>query len=287
MIYRSLDFRYRVEAEGEIGVALRHALSALREPISPVADTRSAQTPEPSVLTINSDIDSRGDPTIWRLETDGHVVTADSPGLMLARVLEVINQRAASSLSHEVPLHAATVASPTGGLIALAGPSGAGKSTLGLAATRFGWLAHAEEISAVDPTTLEVRPYHRPIGLRRGGADLLGISYPASPDDGSRPDIYQDVYPFPVDPEHRSNQGQLLGIAIIQRSISAPAVTTRRPAQALAEIMEHVVVPDDDRVPIVFRDIENIVRRIPVVRLNPGTPVEGIAHLDRLAAEWK
>ena len=159
-------------------------------------------------------------------------------GSLVARVLEYVNQRAAASLTAEVPLHAAGVRTAGGGVIALAGTSGAGKSTLGAAAMLAGWGFLAEEIAAVDPVSLAVRPYHRPIGLRRGGAGALGIEYPDVADGR-----YSDVYPWPVPVDRRVTSGTLLGIALVHRNEGEVAITEVGQARALAELVEHTVVP--------------------------------------------
>jgi hypothetical protein len=202
-------------------------------------------------------------------------------GSLVARVLEYVNQRAAASLTAEVPLHAAGVRADGGGVIALAGTSGAGKSTLGAAAMLAGWGFLAEEIGAVDPVSLAVRPYHRPIGLRRGGAGALGIDYPDF-DDGR----YSDVYPWPVPADRRAHDGTLLGIALVHRNDTDVAITEIGQARALAELVEHTVVPDDERVAAVFGLLDSLVRRVPIVRLAYDTPADGVTLLDELAARW-
>jgi hypothetical protein len=230
----------------------------------------------------------------------GHITVAEAPegrwtfaaeraepspmaiGSLVARVLEYVNQRAAASLTAEVPVHAAGVRTAGGGVIALAGTSGAGKSTLGAAAMLAGWGFLAEEIAAVDPFSLAVRPYHRPIGLRRGGAGALGIAYPDFDDDR-----YSDVYPWPVPADRRAHDGTLLGIALVHRNETDVAITEIGQARALAELVEHTVVPDDERVAAVFGLLDSLVRRVPIVRLAYDTPADGVALLDELATRWE
>ncbi len=160
-------------------------------------------------------------------------------------------------------------------MFALAGTSGAGKSTLGAAGVRAGSGFVADELAAVDPDSLFVRPYHRPIGLRRGGAAALGIEYP--------PDAWcEQVYPWPVDPAMHSSGGTLHAIALVRRGDLEPSIEPVDPARALAELVEHTVVPDDEWIVPVFRGIERIVRRVPVVRLTYDTPADGVELLTRL-----
>ena len=79
----------------------------------------------------------------------------------------------------------------------------------------------------------------------------------------------------------------LLGVALVHRNESEVAITEVREARGLAELVEHTVVPDDDRVADVFRLLDSLVRRIPIVRLAYDTPADGVALLDELAARWE
>ncbi len=213
----------------------------------------------------------------WVLSTGTDPDMPGSPGRVLAATLEYVNRRAAMSLDGWLPLHAAAVRLDDGRCIALAGRSGSGKSTLGAAALLAGWGLLAEEIAAVDSSTLAVRPYHRPIGLRRGGAAALGISYPDDP-------MFADVYPWSIPPEARAFDGQLMGIALVHRGDGHSSVEPVEPARGLAELVEHTVIPDDSRVVEGFRALERVVRAVPVVRLDYDTPADGVGLLDDLAA---
>ena len=64
-----------------------------------------------------------------------------------------------------------------GSAIAVVGHSGAGKSTFTAAMTRAGHRYLADEVVAVDDSG-SVLAFHRPIGLRRGGAEQMGSRRP-------------------------------------------------------------------------------------------------------------
>lgn len=209
----------------------------------------------------------------WEVTGGKITVAVPTEGQLVARLVELINQEAAASID-TVPLHAAAV-ERGGRVIAVAGSSGAGKSTLGAAATLDGWGFVADEIAAVDPVTRRVRAYHRPIGLRRGGAEALGIEYPSD-------QRFSEVYPWPVAPAMRSDDGELVAIVLVARGDAAPSTVPA--ARALAELMEHTVVPDLARVPAAFRMVERLVRVVPVVRVAYDTPARGVELLTRLLA---
>jgi hypothetical protein len=177
-----------------------------------------------------------------------------------------------------VPLHAAGI-ERHGLVIALAGPSGAGKSTLAAAAVLAGCGYVADEVTAVRPSDLAVRPFHRPIGLRRGGAEALGIELPPG-FRGSGPTPYLwDVTSW----GRMSAGGRLAGILIVTRANGEPALIELAPAAALAEISQHTVIPDD-RLRPAFAGLDQIVRVVPVVRARFATPTEGVALIDTLLA---
>ena len=265
--FRALDYEFVVEAPRPLADVLATAL----EPLSVPHDELEG-APEP--IVVREDGDER-----WITTTGGIDSRPASRGRTLALLLEFINRSAAQSLRAELPLHAAAVQHPDGGVVALVGASGAGKSTLGAAAVASGWRLVAEEIAAVDPTDWRVRPFHRRIGLRQGGAAALGVDYPS---DG----WYDEVYPRPVPFGQRSFGDVVIGAAIVRRD-AHDRVDELSPALALVGLVEHTVVPEGDRIAPVFRVLDELVRRIPVVRLAFSGLDEGVAALDRLARGWQ
>jgi hypothetical protein len=198
-------------------------------------------------------------------------------GWMLAHLLETVNARAVASLADEVPLHAASV-DVDGSVVALAGPSGSGKSTLAAALVLSGGRLVAEELSALTPSG-DVRPFHRPIGLRAGGAAAVGVTIPAAPDGR-----FDRVYPWRA--PALSSGGRLRGIVLVSRRPGRPAAAEPlAPAPALAELM-HSAIAADDRLVDVFRACEALVRRLPVLRLTYGEPGDAVDLLRRAVSSW-
>lgn len=190
------------------------------------------------------------------------------------------DQRAADQAIADglVPLHAAAL-EDVGRVVALAGPSGSGKSTLAAAAVLDGVAFVADEITAVSALDLGVRVFHRPIGLRQGAADALGVDFP---DD--RRSIPGAVHPLPVDTARLSPGGTLHAVAIVRWDPAAtPSLQTLPPAQALAELSQHVVV-DDEAIPDTFRRLDLLVRTVGVVRLDFPDPPSGVRLVRTLLA---
>lgn len=199
----------------------------------------------------------------------------DGPGRLIVRLLEHVNRAAAISAGDAVPLHGAAVEAPDGRVVVLAGSSGSGKSTLCAAAVLHGWRLVAEEVASVDPTTLAVRPYHRPIGLRPGGAAAIGIVPPAQP-------FFSEVYPWCPAATSRSDGGPLTAVALVSRGSGRTDPSLLAPAPALTELIRHVVIPHDERVAVGFHRLADLVRAVPVRRLVYDTPDQGVAALEEL-----
>ena len=202
-------------------------------------------------------------------------------GEELRQQLEAANLEAARAAVGHVPLHAASV-EQVGAVVAFAGRSRAGKSTLATAAVLAGYGYVADEITAVSPVDLKVRPFHRPIGLRRGGAAAIGVDYPDS-DDGR----YDQVYPWDVDEVlTRSLGGTLVGIVLVEwGGDHEPSLADVAPARGLVELSQHTVIPDEQLAPA-FGALDSIVRRVPIARMQYRTTAEGLDLLSEAFLRW-
>lgn len=193
--------------------------------------------------------------------------------------LDAANQAAIDAAPGCVPLHAAAIET-TAGVIAIAGQSGAGKSTLCAAAVLAGYPYVADEIAAVSPDDLHVHPFHRPIGLRRGGAAAIGVEYPESADGR-----YDFVYPWPV-AGALSNGGRLVGIVLVDRTDElAPALSIVEGPAALLELSQHTVIADE-LLGVGFMSLDRIVRAVPIARLTYDTAPQALALVAELVERW-
>jgi hypothetical protein len=140
----------------------------------------------------------------------------------------------------------------------------------------------ADEITAVSPDRPHVRPFHRPIGLRRGGAAAIGVDYPDT-DDGR----YDQVYPWDVDDQlTRSSGGVLVGIVLVEwGDHDEPRLADVAPARALVELSQHTVIPDEQLAPA-FDGLDSIVRRVPIARMQYSTTAQGLELLAEAMRRW-
>ncbi len=193
--------------------------------------------------------------------------------------LDAANQAAIAAAPGCVPLHAAAIET-SAGVIAIAGQSGAGKSTLCAAAVLAGYPYVADEIAAVSPDDLHVHPFHRPIGLRRGGAAAIGVDYPDSHDGR-----YEFVYPWSVTGP-LSQGGTLAAIVLVDRSSTAPpTIAAVEGPTALLELSQHTVIADE-LLGVGFMSLDRIVRAVPVARLTYDTAPQALDLLAALVERW-
>lgn len=119
---------------------------------------------------------------------DRRIAASPSPGLAVATLLWHLNRSAVASLPGHLLIHAAVVG--TGGrAMLLPGRSGAGKTTLaaGLVGAGMGYLS--DEVAAVDPTTLTVEPFPKPLTVKDGA---WGVMAPLAAPAGDVPQRYRD-----------------------------------------------------------------------------------------------
>jgi hypothetical protein len=274
--FRALDFVFDVRAPGEITVLADEWFADL------VVNPSSPRTTPP---TTHSTIDVRQRRGGWSVRDVEGVEGPGDLGDAVAQVIHLVNQGALRSLTGGVCLHSAAVATD-GGVVALVGVSGAGKSTLAAAAVRRGLGYVADEIVAINPEGT-VRPFHRPIGLRAGGAAAVAVAIPEASD--GRFDV---VYPWRPPSSALDPGGPLVGVCLVRYvsgttdgDVSPEPVgwTSVRPAEALVELSAgafamHVDGIDGDRAR--FRQLASLVSRVPVARLTYGADVSvGVDHL--------
>jgi hypothetical protein len=103
----------------------------------------------------------------YELFVDGalHFDTTNAPSL-IDRLVWEINQRVIATSAASLMLHAACVEAERRALV-IAGQSGIGKSTLVTALVGNGFCYLTDEVVAFDTTSALVRPYPKPIALRR------------------------------------------------------------------------------------------------------------------------
>ena len=160
-----------------------------------------------------------------------------------------------------------------GKAVAFVGQSRAGKSTLttAMARARFPYLA--DEVIAVDTgdvrggafdglneTGLLVEPFHRPIGLRSGGAAAIGYTIPAGP--------YAEIHPYRVG-SHGALSGRIpleLVVLLERCGERQPQIDRLEQGQALFELCQQTLGAAELEGPM-FRRLETLVRAVPVAVL--------------------
>ncbi len=155
--FGALDHEFTLTTRGPIRVDLGRLFGGLR-----IVDR-----PASVAYTVVTDEGGRG-----ALLLDGATIAQGPVRSILQHLIADLGQHALAEPT--VAFHASTVGDHRGAVM-LVGPSGRGKSTLAARLLIDGMSLVAEDISAVDPSSGAVRPYHRPVGLSRTSSDLLGL----------------------------------------------------------------------------------------------------------------
>ena len=90
-----------------------------------------------------------------------------------AALIGTINVRAVAAAEGRLLLHSGGLARPDGQVAALCGPSGSGKSTLTALLARRGLAYVTDETLSLDPQTLQITPFRKPLSLKRGSWSLF------------------------------------------------------------------------------------------------------------------
>jgi hypothetical protein len=106
-------------------------------------------------------------------------IVADAAHVLPA-LMSAVNRAVVEATASRLLVHASAVEAD-GRAILFPAPMEAGKSTLAAALLRRGYRYVTDEAVALDPDTLEVRPYPRPINVDRGSWSLLRDLRPAIP----------------------------------------------------------------------------------------------------------
>ncbi len=153
--------------DATVGRLLHDALAAL----PPAGSGESGDPVEPVVISVHDPGSGRA----RRLYVDGRRQWSDpEPTALVEAVLEDLTQRVLAGTPGQLRLHAGAV-ERDGRVVAVAGFSGRGKSTLTAALVQRGFAYVTDEVTVVDPRTLEVSPYAKALDLDGPALALLGM----------------------------------------------------------------------------------------------------------------
>lgn len=158
----------------------------------------------------------------------------------LSRLLHHANRRAIEGSTSELVVHAAA-AEHRGRALLFPAPPGAGKSTLVAALVRAGLRYLTDEAAAVNPDSLKVRPYPKPIAIRAGSQPWMKDLQPAPvPGTVRRPGSDWWVSAPSIRPGAVAGAtAPSLVIAPRYESGAATTLVTMRPAEAVVLLAEN------------------------------------------------
>jgi hypothetical protein len=166
---------------------------------------------------------------VWRDGAPRAMSVADN--YVLVYLLWEINRLLFERTGERVHLHGAALVRNDRAVV-LAGRTHAGKSTLAGWLTHRGWGFLTDEAALVDPASLVVSPYWRPIGVRRPGPldSIIG---------NGQPDEAEVLVPAST-LGALASPAPLVGIAFPSFTPHEPAALSRlSPAAALVELTQH------------------------------------------------
>jgi len=156
--------------------ALRVADPQLRHRLTEVFAALLGQPPGRHTITVEASGD--GGPWLQVMVDDRPVVEASSFAGLVDAVVSPLNQAAILESGRHLLLHAAA-AELDGLAVVLPAPSGSGKSTLVTRLVDAGFGYVSDEIVAIDPVSLRLVPYPKPLVLDAGGSRSV-VSPPLS-----------------------------------------------------------------------------------------------------------
>ena len=106
------------------------------------------------------------------LDLDAYDTTTSSN--RLTALLSDVTIQAIATAGGNLLLHAGAVARTDGGAAVLCGASGSGKSTLTAGLVAAGWSYLTDETVCLDPQTLRITPFRRPLSIKPGSHQVLG-----------------------------------------------------------------------------------------------------------------
>lgn len=108
---------------------------------------------------------------------------ATDPALTMAQRLDELmsqlNLKAIAAAEGNLLFHAGAVGDTAGRSMLLCGPSGSGKSTLTVRLVQDGHTYLTDETVCLDPRTLALRPYRKPVSLKTGSQAVFSHLRPA------------------------------------------------------------------------------------------------------------
>lgn len=260
-VHRALATTFEVHADGRLAHLIETSYADLAAPSAAAQHLIEVRTRRGQFTTL---LDGA---------TREQNVVADAA---LHDVRRAVNRLAMDSVAATDTVLNAAAVEVGGKVFAIVGVGGAGKSTLAGHLVLQGHGYVADDVVAIDPDG-HVRPYHRPLGVRRPQAARLGVEVPPGPFELGWPMRVAGRAPL-------SPGGSLHTIIVVHRVDDGTWVQALTPAEALVKFADQALLfPGGER--RAFQRLEALARRGTAVSLFHHDLREAAAQIDRLAAE--
>lgn len=132
-------------------------------------ETAQAESHVREVLAgLETRYDGSADVSEFSLDTGSQTV-----GESVAALVGNVNLRAIEAATGNLLVHAGGVVDGRGRVVVVCGPSGSGKSTLTAVLAGRGYAYVTDETVCIDPLSLTVRPFRKPLAIKHGSHTVL------------------------------------------------------------------------------------------------------------------
>lgn len=247
--------------------AIGEYLDHLLEPM--LVEVGAQIGPEPTRITVHIVGRRRGSEQGLTIYEDGRCTRRHIWGAhAVERVLQQLNLQATERTASSILLHAGAVEFD-GRVVIVTGVSGRGKSTLTAALVAFGGAYVTDELVIIDPQTLLVRPYPKPLDIGRDSLEMLGLPT----DDGM---VVDKRHVPPSELGEISTGGRVAAMFLLE---PADAVSEQLDVPtALAQLLPNVfdathAMPDS------LDALAHLCASVPVLRLPRTSPQDSVRRI--------
>lgn len=221
-----------------------------------------------------------GDRTHYQLHLDDRLLTtAESSSDAIRDLVRSVNREMMLASPESLFLHSSAV-ERAGVAVLLPGTQDAGKTTTAAGLARDGFRYLTDEVVVLDPTSLVVRPFAKPLSVDPGSWDVLADLRPAGDDAFSSVQWQVPAHAFGQDAVAPASQP---GLVIFPRyeAGAATALAPVTPAEALMELASHCLNLFDHG-PRGLAALAGVVTRCRSYRLTVGSLGEACTQIRAL-----
>ncbi len=163
-VRQTLGYRFLVRCTDPV---LERIAAMLLSDFAPVVRDEASGRHVAAVYSLQTGRQPRQQRHFELLRDDARLAANFDPARVVDQLVRDVSREAlAYPQSNLLLVHAGVVATPRGGAVVLTGESGSGKTTIVAALVQEGYSYLSDEAAVIDPDTLLVRPWARPLAFK-------------------------------------------------------------------------------------------------------------------------